>query len=229
MYAVAAAPQAKSGYTVNRTRKSARISYVETGCNDRGADCADSGRLRAGRAARSLRRADGSDAGADQARRQEAAAHCAADVQLAGGSADRRRLRCHAGNIGRQPGRVRSGAAFHGRGDERRDQDEGRDLPGAACRLAGLRERRAVHAAARADRLGRLEVSRRLEGDRQPVRRRRPDRVAARDQAGRCAVSRADGRPAWQCLDRAHPRACRPWRMPRRRRSLPSRRFTTAI
>ena len=82
------------------------------------------------------------------------------------------------------------------------DQDEGRDLPGAARGLAGDRERRAVHAAARADRLRRSEIPRRLEGDRQSVRRQRSDRAAAGDQAGRRAVSRADGRRLRQCLDR---------------------------
>ncbi len=95
-----------------------------------------------------------------------------AHIELAGRLTDRRRLRRHAGNVRCQPRRVRPGAAFHRCSDERHDQDEGCDLPSASCRLAGFRERCAVHAAARPDRLGHPEVPRRLEGDRQPVRPR---------------------------------------------------------
>ena len=49
-------------------------------------------------------------------------------------------------------------------------QHEGRHLPGAARRVAGGGKGRAVHAAARADRLRHVEIPRRLEGHRQPVR-----------------------------------------------------------
>ena len=89
----------------------------------------------------------------------------------------------------------------------RLDQDEGRHLPGAARGVPGRGKGRAVHAAARADRQRRAETSHRLEGDRQSVRWRRPDRAAAGDQAAGRAVPRADGRPRRQCLDRAAARA----------------------
>ena len=75
--------------------------------------------------------------------------------------------------------------------------------PALHAALAGGGEGRAVHAAARADRLRRAEISRRLESDRQPIRQFRSDRAAAGDQAGRRALARADGRPLRQCLDRA--------------------------
>ena len=142
------------------------------------------------------------DARADPARHQAAASGGAADVEPASRPADRRRLRRDFGDQRRQPRRIRPGAALHRRHSLRRDQDEGRHLPGAACCVAGGRERRAVHAAARADRFRRSEISRRLEGDRQSVRRRRSDRAAAGDQAGRGAVSCGDGRCLRQCLDR---------------------------
>ena len=77
-------------------------------------------RLHAGGSARGFRRADGGNARADQARRKAAASRGAADVEPAGRSADRRRLRRNAGDERGEPGRVRPGAALHRRGDCRR-------------------------------------------------------------------------------------------------------------
>ncbi len=113
---------------------------------------------------------DGGDAGADPARRQAPASRHAADLDLAGGSADRRRLHRDAGNLRRQPRRIRPGAALHRRDPRRRDPHARRHLPGAACAVPGRRERRAVHAAARAHRLRRAGAPAGLESRRQSVR-----------------------------------------------------------
>ena len=106
-----------------------------------------------------------------------------------------------------QPRRIRSGAALHRGGHGGRDPGQGRDLPGAPRRVPGGGKGRAVHAAARADRLGRAGAPAGLEGGRQSVRRRRSDRAAAGDQARRRAVPRAARRPRRQYLDRPRPRA----------------------
>ena len=66
----------------------------------------------------------------------------AADLEPAGRSADRRRLRRDAGDLRGQPRRVRPGAALHRRDPRRHDPHEGRHLPGAA-RRASRRPRRA--------------------------------------------------------------------------------------
>ena len=172
------------------------------------------GRRDGGRAARILRRADGSDARAGPARHQAAASRRAADLDAAGRPADRRRLRRDAGDLRGEPGRVRSGAALH-RGDPRQDNPhEGRDLPGALRRDPGGREGRAVHPAARADRLRHPGAPAGLARDRQSVRQQRSDRAAARDQAGFCAVPCRHGGPLRQCVHRPRPRiahdgACR--------------------
>ena len=106
----------------------------------------------------------------------------------------------------------------------RHDPHEGRDLPGALCGDAGGREGRAVHAAARADRLRHSEAPAGLARDRQSVRQRRSDRAAAGDQAGRRAVPCADGGPRRQCVRSGATASCstmahaaaqhhrRPWR-----------------
>ena len=143
------------------------------------------------------------DARADPPRRQAAASGGAADLQPAGGSADRRRLHRDAGDERGQPRRVRPGAAFHRRGHVGTIK-----MMDATCP--------ALHAALQAAEKGVpfmplrgligsdvLEISRRLEGDRLPVRQCRSDRAVAGDQAGRRAVPCADGRPLRQCLDRA--------------------------
>ena len=86
-------------------------------------------------------------------------------------------------------------------------RDEGRDLPGALRLDAGGREGRAVHSAARADRLGHPGAPAGLARDRQSVRQQRSDRAAARDQAGRRAVPCRHGGPLRQCVHRPRPRA----------------------
>ena len=98
----------------------------------------------------------------------------------------------------------------------RHDHDAGRHLPGAARRLAGGGEGRAVHAAARADRLRRAEVPRRLEGDRQSVRRRRSDRAAAgaSSRTSRCSTRRWPIATAMS--GSAGSANSPPWRMPPR-------------
>ena len=96
----------------------------------------------AGGAARELRRADGGDAGADPARRQAAASGDAADLDLAGGSADRRRLRRDAGDLRRQPRRIRSGAALH-RGDPGGAHPHAATRPVRRCTRNSRRRRRA--------------------------------------------------------------------------------------
>ena len=180
-------------------------------------------------AARILRRADGGDARADPARRQAAASGRAADLDLAGRHADRRRLRRDAGDLGGQPRRVRPGAALHRRDPRQDHPDEGRDLPGALRLDAGGREGRAVHSAARADRLGHPGAPAGLARDRQSVRQQRSDRAAACDQAGLRAVPCRHGGPLRQRVHRARPRTARPWRMRPRAPSRRWRRSTTAI
>ena len=164
-----------------------------------------------------------------RARHQAAAPRRVADIEPAGRSADRRGLRRHAGDLGSQPRRIRSGAALHRRDHVRRAAHDRRHLPGAARRLPGSRERRAVHAAARPDRLGHPRASPGLEGDRQSVRRRRSDRAVAGDPARRRAVPRADGRSRRQCLDRPRARARHHGARGEARPSSRSRRSTTAI
>ena len=164
------------------------------------------GRRDGRRAARILRRADGGDARADPARREAAASGRAADLDLAGRHADRRRLRRDAGDLRGEPRRVRPGAALHRRDPRQDDRHEGRDLPGALRLDAGGREGRAVHAAARADRLRHSGAPAGLARDRQSVRQRRSDRAAARDQAGRRAVPCRHGGPLRQRVHRPRPR-----------------------
>src|SRR3546814_5124760 len=59
-----------------------------------------------------------------------------------------------------------------------------------------------LHTAARHHRLGPPGAARRLEGDRQSVRRERPDRRPAGDQAGFRADPRRQGGSQRQCLGR---------------------------
>ncbi len=163
-------------------------------------------RLRTRRATGKRRRADGRNPRADQARCEAVAPDRAADLDFAGRPADRRRLRRDAGDLRGQSRRVRARAALHRRNPRQHDQDAGRHLPRAARGVSGCREGRAIHAAARADRLRRAQAPARLEGDRQPVRRGRSDRAPPRDPAGHRAVSRTDGGQVRQRLDRTSAR-----------------------
>ena len=178
----------------------------------------DHRRLHAGRAARVVGRRHGGDARADPARREAPASRRAADLEPAGRPAHRRRLRRDAGDVRGQPRRVRPGAAFHRRDPRRGDPHEGRDLPGALRRVAGGREGRAVHAAARAHRLRPARASAGLARDRQSVRQQRSDRAAARDQAGCRAVPRRRWPTAKAMSGSAATASSLRWRMPPRAR-----------
>ena len=91
--------------------------------------------------------------------------------------------------------------------DPRQDHPDARcHLPGDLRRHAGGREGRAVHAAARTDRLRHPGAPAGLARDRQSVRQRRSDRAAARHQAGLRAVPCRHGGPRRQRVLRPRPR-----------------------
>ncbi len=104
--------------------------------------CPHHRRLRAGGAARRVGRRHGGDARADPARRQAAASGRAADLEPAGRSAHRRRLRRDDRDIGREPRRIRAGAALH-RGGRPREPSASRMRPARRSMPPSRRRRKA--------------------------------------------------------------------------------------